>query len=164
MRTVGGCIPAIESATGYAGAAKSATGDAGAAERQDVSSRGVERSGTPGIKSCDACRVAASQSPGERDRGTATRLLFVSARDPGVSLRSTPGYSSCAAPRRDSSEKRWFLGKAADTGKHGHWDAPASLARPAKCVRRTDIPVCPRIPLRNRTDRNVCPPVARNAD
>ena len=70
-----------------------------AAERQDVSSRGWSVAEPPESKSCGPCRVAASQSPDVRDRGAATRLLLVSARDRGFRC-STPGYSSYAAPRR----------------------------------------------------------------
>jgi hypothetical protein len=29
--------------------------------------------------------------------------------------------------------------------------------------RRTDIPVCPEMPLKHKTDKNVCPPVVKNA-
>ena len=100
----------------------------------------MERSGTPGIKIV---------RPMPRSGITIARwarswrryAAFVGFRSrPGVSLRSTPGYSSYAAPR-----KRWFLGKSRPTlGKHGHWGRlPRPLALPASCVRRTDIPVCP---------------------
>ena len=75
-----GCIPVIASGT-------SATG---AAERQDVRSRGWSAAEPPESKSCGPCRVAASQSPDGRDRGAATRLLLVSARDRGLRCAPPP--------------------------------------------------------------------------
>ena len=61
-----------------------------AAERQDVSSRGWSAAEPPESKSCGPCRVAASQSPEGRDRGAATRLLLVSARDRGFRCAPPP--------------------------------------------------------------------------